>query len=81
MAQLEFVWCFSHDPTGIKCFREKSHEASAVLSHHIKDTNRHPDMAVDASLDYLVEGEFINFLHCYSSTPSLSVLFEKSHYA
>ena len=38
------------------CFKEESHEASAVLSRHIKDTNRHPDIAVDASLDYLVDG-------------------------
>jgi len=55
------------------CFGEESHEARAVLSLHIKDTNRHPDITVDANLDYLVDGEFINFLHCYSFTPSLSI--------
>ena len=56
------------------CFGKESHQASTILSRHIKNTNRHPDITVDASLDHLVEGEFINFLHCYSLTPSLSIL-------
>ena len=72
------IWCFSHDQTGIMHFREEDHKYQvAFLSHHIKDTYSHPDITVDVDLDHLVEGEFINFLHCYSfPTPFHTVLFE-----